>query len=48
MLWDVDVGSRKTRLSIANRNLSCEWNIYVGKEWPYQAVCLNLPAYERG
>ena len=46
MLWDVDVGSwEKLACSIAHRNLSCEeWNIYVGSEWPYQAVCLNLPA----
>ena len=45
-LWDLNLASWKRRAcGIAGRNLTIdEWNVYVGKDIPYQRTCPNLRA----
>jgi WD40 repeat protein len=44
-LWDPNVESWKRRAcSIAGRNLTIdEWNLYIGKDIPYERTCPNRP-----
>ena len=44
-LWDPSVVSWQRRAcSMADRNLTMdEWNLYIGKDIPYQRTCPNLP-----
>ena len=44
-LWDPNVVSWQRRAcSIVGRNLRIdEWNLYIGKDIPYERTCPNLP-----